>query len=231
MSCWRRGCARKQSSSCSWLGPPRSVRQVVCLGLVLKSSGCSRARWLLELTHREVALLPHDQRVQVIQHDMMVCSKLCSESSGSSIGKFYRGDPPGGCIASARHPPTPLLHQQRQRSRHRTDRSQAAALRSPLRTRASSPPWLGNAERAQPDCSGRRCRCARPALPSGVRVPSASKKTSWALPGGPDAEPVMPYSATTGGAAAHGAIGARPHDFSWTFGHLHDIYANFISSM
>jgi hypothetical protein len=37
-----------------------------------------------------------------LQHDMMVCSKLCSESSGSSIGKFYRGDPPGGCIASTR---------------------------------------------------------------------------------------------------------------------------------
>jgi hypothetical protein len=33
---------------------------------------------------------------------MMVCSKLCSESSGSSIGKFYRGDPPGGRIASTR---------------------------------------------------------------------------------------------------------------------------------
>ena len=32
-------------------------------------------------------------------------------------------------------------------------------------------------------------------------------------------------------ASAHGDIGARPHDFSWTFGHLHDIYANFISSM
>jgi hypothetical protein len=37
-----------------------------------------------------------------LSHDMMVCSKLCAESSGSSIGKFYRGDPPGGRIASTR---------------------------------------------------------------------------------------------------------------------------------
>ena len=45
----------------------------------------------------QTVYLRHD-----LEHDMMVCSKLCSESSGSSIGKFYRGDPPGGCIASTR---------------------------------------------------------------------------------------------------------------------------------
>jgi hypothetical protein len=36
-----------------------TVRLVVCLKHSFKSSGCSRAHKRLELTHREVTLLPH----------------------------------------------------------------------------------------------------------------------------------------------------------------------------